>query len=565
TGSGNINGTGNGDNNVITGNSGANLINGGNGADTMSGGLGDDTYVVGQAGDIVFENASEGIDTINSTATYTLSANVENLVLLSNTNINGTGNELNNVLTGNSGNNILDGLTGADTMAGGAGDDIYVVDNAGDMVTEAASAGTDTVRASITYALTANVENLTLMGIADINGTGNSLANALTGNGGANWLDGGTGADTMSGGAGDDTYIVDNAADTVTEVAGQGTDLVMASLSYVLAVNVENLTLTGSAAIDGTGNSLANILTGNSGNNTLDGKTGADTMAGGIGNDTYFVDNSGDVVIENASAGTDTVQSSITYALTDNVERLTLTGSGNIGATGNSLDNILTGNSGDNVLDGGAGADKMSGGAGDDTYMVDNTGDTIVEAGSSGTDQVFATVSYTLSSGVENLTLNGGDDINGTGNAANNVLIGNSGVNLLSGGGNADKLYGMGGNDILIGGSGNDSLYGGAGSDTFVFDAAGTANGVDHFYDFEAGVDHLSFSSADYGFAAGHNLTASELVYGAHAIGTNNQFYYNAANHTLYWDVDGTGGTASVAIATFENLVAPTTSDFIFT
>src|SRR2546430_1031672 len=132
------------------------------------------------------------------------------------------------------------------------------------------------------------------------------------------------------------------------------------SVSYGLSANVENLTLTGSAGIDATGNELNNILIGNSGNNTLDGGTGADAMAGSAGNDTYFVDNAGDVVSENAGEGVDTILSSVSYVTPANVENLTLTGNADINATGNELNNGLIGNSGNNVLDGGAGADTMT-------------------------------------------------------------------------------------------------------------------------------------------------------------------------------------------------------------
>src|SRR5262249_30662662 len=154
---------------------------------------------------------------------------------------------------------------------------------------------------------------------------------------------------------------------------------VQSSIGYTLGVNVENLTLTGSANINGTGNADANTIIGNIGDNTLDGGAGSDTMSGGLGKDTYVVDNPSDVVLENASEGTDTVQSSVTYTLGANVENLTLTGSANIDATGNGDANTLTGNSGNNILNGLGGADTMSGGDGNDTYFVDNTSDVVVE------------------------------------------------------------------------------------------------------------------------------------------------------------------------------------------
>ena len=170
--------------------------------------------------------------------------------------------------------------------------------------------------------------------------------------------------------------IVDNINDKIIEYANQGIDTVQASVSYGLAAYLENLILTGSAAINATGNTQNNVLTGNSGNNILDGGLGADTMIGGLGHDLYIVDNSGDVVTEATNAGIDSVESSVNYALGSNVENIILTGTATT-ATGNSLDNFLAGNAANNTISGGAGADILIGGAGNDS-LTGGAGDDIV-------------------------------------------------------------------------------------------------------------------------------------------------------------------------------------------
>ncbi|MCE4553518.1 PA14 domain-containing protein [Pelomonas sp. P8] len=603
TGTAPISGTGNDLDNVITGNSGNNFIDGGLGADTMAGGAGNDTYVVDNAADVVTENAGEGTDTVRAGFSYTLGANLENLVLTGTGDLSGTGNALDNAITGNSGNNTLDGGAGADQMAGGAGNDTYIVDNTGDTVTENAGEGIDLVQSSVSFRLGANIEQLTLTGSSNIDGTGNALANVITGNSGNNVLDGGAGADTLTGGAGDDTYVVDNAGDTVTEQAGDGVDLVRSSVTWTLGANLENLTLTGGADIDATGNALANVITGNGGNNFIDGKAGADQMAGGAGDDTYIVDNAGDTVTENAGEGTDGVRSSITYALTANVENLQLTGSGDLNATGNELDNQLLGNSGNNVIDGRAGADQMAGGAGDDTYYVDNAGDTVTEAVAEGNDQVFSSVSFRLGENIEDLTLTGSANINATGNSAANRLTGNAGNNVIDGGAGADQMAGGAGDDtyvvdnagdtvienagegidtirsaitlvlptnvenlvltgsanidatgnaqdnVITGNAGNNTIDGGAGGDQMAGGAGNDTYLVDNLGDsvIEAAGDGTDTVRSSVTFTLGPNIENLVLTGSANADGTGNELANQLTGNSGNNSLDGGAGADSMA------------------
>ena len=509
-----LTGYGNAGDNVLTGNELDNVFFGQGGKDTFAGGKGNDTYLVDSADDVTDEKLDEGYDTVRSTtASYTLMANVEKLELVGNTGVySGTGNDLANQIVGNSFANLIDGSTGADTMSGGGGDDIYIVDNTGDVVTENVGEGTDTIKSSVTYTLSANVETLELTGNAAINATGNGLRNLITGNSANNIIDGGADADTMKGGAGDDTYIVDNMGDGIEENAGEGIDTVFTSTQHYLSANVENLTQTGWERLNGFGNELNNVmkgndadswLRGNGGNDTLDGGKGVDRMWGGTGDDLYYVDTTADQVSENWGEGKDMVVSSANnYTLSANIENLSFIGLNSVGY-GNTLDNVMKGASGrdtlwghdgNDTLDGGYGADNLYGQSGNDTYYVDNSGDMIEELSGQGWDTVFVSIGgYTMAVETEVGILTGTDNYNLTGTKYDNQLYGNSGDNLLYGedgndyvvgGAGNDGLYGGYGNDTLDGGTGNDVLYGKQNDNTFIYK---TGYGSDIIVDFYAG------------------------------------------------------------------------------
>lgn len=530
-------------NDYLEGGDGHDLMAGGAGDDVMQGGAGNDTYEVDSLGDVVDESVggtvqglpgvgdAGGVDAVRSSINYTLGDLLENLTLTGEAELVGAGNAKDNVLIGNAasnalagldGNDLLDGAAGADTLVGGRGDDTYVIDNAGDQVVEAVGEGTDTVRSRISTRLSANVENLRLIGTHAINGTGNELDNHIVGNAAANVIDGGTGNDQMSGGQGDDVYVVDSAGDVVSEAQGQGIDVVRSSVDYALTANVENLALIGDAA-QGTGNALANalkangtgstlhglggddVLTGDQGNDVLDGGEGddllnglggADQMLGGQGNDSYIVDSAGDLVIETTDQGVDQVSSSVDYTLTAHVENLQLTGAATWG-TGNGLDNrmvannlgnalaglgghdeliggagddrllggegndMLLGNEGSDLLDGGEGADLMHGGQGDDHYRVDNTADVVVEADVAPLNEAFDAAAHAHLGGIDTVTSE--VDYTLTRHVENLVLV----ARALVGAGNEldNTITGNDHGNTLSGLEGDDRLLAGIGSD----------------------------------------------------------------------------------------------------
>lgn len=301
--------TGNGGNDVLSGGSGDDILNGGTGADIMYGGRGNDRFFVDSVGDQVQEYAGAefGADTVHSTlASYTLNANSEALILSGTYDQNGTGNSSDNWLYGNAFHNSLVGGAGNDYMEGFAGNDNYYVDIGYDWTQEATGAGIDQVFSTTSYAISANIEVLWLIGSATL-GIGNNDTNWLYGNGQSNTLqgmggndnifgyggndtlDGGAGTDGMEGGVGDDSYFCDSTGDQIFERAGEGTDSVYATASFWLTNNVENLILQGNENWSATGTSAFNYLIGNAGNNGIDAGGAADWMAGGGGADTFVL------------------------------------------------------------------------------------------------------------------------------------------------------------------------------------------------------------------------------------------------------------------------------------
>lgn len=535
--------TGNALANVLTGNSGDDTLNGGGGddeldggagADTMTGGTGDDTYHLDRSGDAIVELAGEGIDTIVASFDYSLvAAGVENLRAASGIaaiNLTGNGNanriegnEGANVLRGGGGDDLLYGMGGNDILEGGDGNDTYHVD-AGDVVTEAAGEGTDTIVAAINYTLGANgnVENLSAAaGNATINLTGNDEANRIEGNEGANILRGGgdddvlygmdgedtlrgdAGNDQLHGGRGNDSYVVDDAGDQVFEAASEGNDLLVVAASYVLAAGqaIERVAISEGEAVTWpwgpalplnftgneiaqniAGNEAANVIDGGGGNDYIDGRSGddtllggagsdiligdfgADTLRGGMDDDTYRVD-AQDTVIELAGEGSDTVEAGFSYTLGANVEVLTLTGTGNIDGTGNGAANTVNGNAGANRLEGGGGYDLLFGGAGDDTLV--GGADNDILSGGDGLD----TASYADAAGGVTVSLTTSQPQN-TGAAGTDMLAeienleGSAFDDVLTGDGGANTILGDAGQDWLTGGDGNDVATGGDGHDS---------------------------------------------------------------------------------------------------
>jgi Ca2+-binding RTX toxin-like protein len=567
------NATGGIGNDRLIGNSADNILNGGAGADIMLGGLGNDTYYVDNAGDVVTENVNAGVDTVYARSSYTLTDNVENLILAGVAAINGTGNILNNQLVGNSASNILNGDAGNDTLDGGVSD----------------------------------VYNL---GIADvlIGGAGNDtfLARGFFGTG---YYNGGADTDLLDFSQ-SDSYT---AARRSAEGVGVKVDLAAGTASsyYLKAINYLWADINGQIAVAGienvrgtaqgdslSGDANANVLDGGAGNDTLIGKGNNDTLIGGAGNDTYLIDGQGYVLTEAATADIDTVQASINFDLNSisNIENLTLIGSA-ITGTGNGLDNVLIGNTMSNTLNGGAGNDTLDGGvsdiynptmtdtlngdAGNDTFLVrgffgagkynggadtdlldfrqadyytavqrsaEGAGVKVDLAAGTASTYYLKIINYSWADANGQIALANIENICGT--SQGDSLTGDGNANYIDGNAGSDVINGGGGNDALDGGVSDvynpgivDVLIGGAGNDTFLargFFGTGYYNGG-------ADTDLLDFSQSD-SYTAARRSAEGVGVKVDLAAGTASSYYLKAINY-LWADING-----QIAVAGIENV-----------
>lgn len=359
---------------------------------------------------------------------------------------------------GDAGNDQLASFVQGGILDGGEGDDVLTVSSSN--ATVIGGAGTDTVN-SIDLG-TATFESVEALNAEYIYGTIAQLSSFATS---GNWQSPNQEFRIWLNGAGG-TLDLANRLVTNRAIIIEGGYLTT-GLTIVGSSNDDKIYATPYRDVLGGGEANDQLngydgndeLSGGGGNDVLGGGFGEDRMFGGLGDDTYAVDDVGDVVIELANQGTDLVFSSITLNVSKtHIENVTLTGSNAANAIGNGLANVLTGNEAANALNGGTGADMMQGGLGNDTYYVDQAGDVVKENDGGGTDTVLSTITYSaMSSFVENITLQGNENISAAGNALNNTLTGNAAKNTLQGSTGADKLIGGGSRDILNPGNDRDA------------------------------------------------------------------------------------------------------------
>ena len=568
-----INLTGNTLNQTLIGNAGANRLAGGGGTDTMEGGLGNDVYIT-DGGDVVRELANAGFDRVESSASHTLTAFVEDLTLTGTAAADGTGNNGNNRITGNLGVNTLAGLRGADTLTGTNEDTVsYAASDAAvdinlSRATQTGGHAEGDVIVGIPRIIGSDFDDVITKGGAPMiasretfyGGDGNDT---LTGLGGNDRLYGDGDEDRLYGGDGDDTLYGGEARDSL--YGGTGNDKLYGGLGAGVMVGGDgNDVLDGSTLADslygGDGN---DTLTGNAGADLLDGGLGLDLMDGGSGNDTYIVRDTLNRVEEftGAVGEVDTVRAAVSFTLQPLVHievlrTIDAAATTAINLTGNGLSQTITGNAGVNTLSdgGGSGADTLSGLGGNDTYFVRNAGTVIIEDAGNGTaDGVFAGVSYALGAGVSieamsTTALAGTAAIDLTGNAFAQTITGNAGANRLDGNGGGDTLSGRGGADV------------------FVFSAAPVLGTAVTVTDYAVADDRIELlASAFPGLATGDlaiEAFASNTL-GA-ATSAEHRIIYETDTGALWFDRDGSGNLfARVKIADLTAGLAMDRNEFL--
>jgi serralysin len=581
---------------VLLGSTGNDLIDGGAGDDTLDGGTDTDTLSYATAGAAVTVSlAVSGAQATGGAGTDTIS-NFENLV----------GSIYYDTLTGDAGANIIDGNDGNDTVQGGDGADTLAGGIGEDTVSYAAAASGVTVNlAQATAQNTGGGGIDTLSGFENV--IGSAFNDTLFGTSGQNRLNGGNGVDTVS-------YITASGAVTVTlavtgfqNTGAGGTDQLLGIENLI--GSTFNDTLTGS-------NTTANTLNGAAGNDTLNGLDGADTLIGGAGDDVMDGGLGVDTANYSTNASAVTVNLSITTAQnTVGAGNDTLLNIENL--TGSGFADTLIGNAANNLIFGGLGDDVISGGLGDDILQGSTGSDTVSYAGASGAVTVnlgTALAQNTVSAGMDTLSsienvigssfddtilanlsnnrLDGGDGIdtvsylmtaagvtvtlattaaqntvssgsdtlinieNLTGTNYGDTLTGNEGDNLLNG---------LSGNDTLIGGLGANTLTGGSGGDKFRFEVLKPAT-FDTITDFAHTVDDIVLlRSAFSGLAAlpAGALSASAFTLGTAATTADHRLIYDKVTGNLFYDADGTGGTAQIQIALLSTKPTLDATDFV--
>ena len=504
------NATGGRGNDTLTGNSAANVLVGSLGEDWLLGDAGNDTL-----------GGDDGQDTLQG----------------------GTGNDR---LEGGKGNDFLFGESGLDTMLGGTGDDTYAYEQAGDVIVEAADEGRDRVNSLLGYTLTNHVEDLTLLGRQNVNGTGNAGNNTIIGNAGNNVLDGALGVDRLEGGAGNDTYILrdgDLMPSGWLRIAGQPGDFVSGGLTHFMTQQDGAFDIVTLRDLDTNGTPDGAFLRFTGGGQTWSLEFSTLRTGQAFGTGTWSGAQRA-MMATSPHPGLDVSgngrgSGSLTGAFT--VRRFSATGS-----TLNSLVVDFEQHS-DGAVPGLTGTLNYN-------FASGLAADTIVETARGGTDTVQSAISYTLGNYLENLVLTGSLAINGTGNALDNTLTGNDAANVLNGGGGADLVLGGAGNDRLYGRTGNDTLTGGLGADAFHFDTVPGAGDLDLITDFEALRDVIRLDDdAFIGIGPAGRLASANFTLGAAAADASDRIIYHAATGALYFDADGSGAGAQVQFATLGN------------